>query len=51
MVLVPGTPWATRSTQFMSKPLSDIVELVTLSPARPATRDTPLRKEIQCDGV
>ena len=44
MVLVPGTPWATRSTQFMSKPLSDIVEDVTLSPARPATSETPLRK-------
>ena len=35
----------------MSKPLSDIVEVVTLSPASPATSETPLRKEIQCDGV
>ena len=51
MVLVPGTPLATRSTQFMAKPLSDMVEDVTLSPASPATSETPLRKETQCDGV
>ena len=51
MVLVPVTPLATRSTQFMSKPLSDMVEVVTVSPASPATSETPFRKEIQCDGV
>ena len=51
MVLVPATPLATRSMQFMSKPFSDLVEVVTLSPDNPATSDTPLRKEIQCEGV
>ena len=51
MVLVPGSPLATRSTQFMSKPFNDMVEVVTLSPANPATSETPFRKEIQCDGV
>ena len=51
MVLVPVMPRATRSTQFMSNPLSDMVEVVTLLPLRPATSETPLRNVVQCDGV
>ena len=35
----------------MSKPFSDLVEVVTWSPANPATNETPWRKEIQCAGV
>ena len=35
----------------MSKPLSDMVEDVTLSLASPATSDTPLRNPTQCAGV
>ena len=35
----------------MSKPLSDIVDEVTLSPASPATSEVPFRNETQCDGV
>ena len=35
----------------MSNPLSDLVDVVTLSPANPATRETPFKKLIQWDGV
>ena len=51
MVLVPCTPLATRSTQFMSNPFNDLVEVETLSPANPATSETPFRKETQWEGV
>ena len=35
----------------MSNPLSDFVDVVTLSPASPATSETPFKNVIQCDGV
>ena len=51
MVLVPATPGATRSTQFMANPFTVIVEDETLSPAKPAASEKSLRKPIQWAGV
>jgi hypothetical protein len=51
IVLVPGTPVERRSTQFMVKPLTVMVEEETLSPAKPAASENSLRKFTQCAGV
>ena len=51
IVLVPGTPAAWKSTQFIANPFTVIVEELTLSPAMPAAREKSLRKLIQWEGV
>ena len=51
MVLVPATPGATKSTQDMGKPFTDMVDDVTLSPAIPAAREKSFRNPTQWAGV
>ncbi len=51
ILLVPGTPEARKSTQFMLNPFTVLVDDVTLSPAKPAASEKSLRKVIQCAGV
>ena len=51
MVLVPGTPGATRSTHDMLNPFTLMLDELTLSPANPAASAKSLRKVFQCEGV
>ena len=51
IVLVPGTPGATKSTQCMANPFTVMVEEETLSPASPAASEKSFRKPTQCAGV
>jgi hypothetical protein len=51
IVLVPGVPGALKSTQFMAKPLTVLVEELTLSPANPAASEKSRRNPIQWAGV
>ena len=51
IVLVPGTPDATKSTQDMANPLTVMVDDVTLSPANPAAMEKSRRNVTQWAGV
>ena len=50
-MLVPGTPGARKSRQFMVNPFTVVVDVLTLSPAKPAASAKVLRNVTQCNAV
>ena len=51
IVLMPEIPHARKSRQFMVNPFTVVVDVLTLSPAKPAASAKVLRNATQCNAV